>query len=211
MARRGGAWLGKARQDGVDVKLAIESPRDRKLTPSEVEHLLRAYVLIRRHGVPIRSVEPGEKITRPTAGYVCKCGHKTPKLAEGKRGRRYLCAGHRCGKPWPTTSLVVSAGASGNRRRPSGEREREIACDVGVALAHIPVRLAEIVILWTDTRRVPHRRYARRERLVAEALRHLHPRAMPADPRDVAAKYDEAILALLVELTKAPRRAIGGV
>ena len=142
--------------------------------------LLRLRAALRRHGVPLRSIDVGERLRQPVSTHVCQCGHDTPKHAVGKRGDRWICAGHRCGRPWPLEIRYLGTPRTG-RVGYGGQKQLDRITDLAWALNMLPERVRRVLELWDDTREVP-RRSRDRQYDLARRLRRV--------PAKILADYD---------------------
>jgi hypothetical protein len=83
---------------------------------------------------------------------------------------RFVCAGHQCGRPWPTawkTQRII-----GSRRfTPPGESLLDFLADLAFAIRRLTPLERLVVDLWGDSTRAPHKPRSSRRYDVAAALR----------------------------------------
>jgi hypothetical protein len=159
--------------------------------------ILRLYIALKRDGVPLKAIDPGERVTLPQQR-ACACGRRKPHFAPKKR--RWLCAA--CGKPWPT-KIVVSGAGKQRRAKPPNERQLDFLAEVGCALERLSHARRELVLLWHDHGVVPHERGRWRQAEVAEHMRALRPRAVVVlQPSRVKEDFSAAMDVLEGELSR---------
>ena len=145
------------------------------------------YLTLRRYGIPLRAIDPGERVTLP-AVRACSCGRRKPKWAP--KQKRWIC---ECGKHWPV-QVFISCVSGQRRPNPPGEKQLDFLAEMGMALDVLDYRQRRIALLWHDHQVLPHSSGRWRQTEVGQAVRE---RAGV-----VANQYDAAMDALGIELQR---------
>ena len=149
---------------------------------------IRLYLHLHRHGIPLRALDIGERVTLPIKSSCFACGRMKPIWAP--KQKRWKC---QCGQAWKLQTFVTGGGGQ-RRPNPPGERQLEFLAEVGVALEKLDRSQRRLVLLWHDSFALPHVKARWRQTEIAAALR--------SQPGRIALQYDAAMDVLERELSR---------